>query len=135
MGSLATMSQLSTQDVMILTQKLEMSIHQLEKQHATFIDKFPDGEMKKEDFVAYTLERDEMAEEDTAGSLFLIFDKDQSGTMDFSEFLMASRASKLKTVEDKLNWIFDVFDKDAGGTIDPKELHDIVHGLFCLAGM
>ena len=52
--------------------------------------------MKKEDFVAYTLERDEMAEEDTAGSLFLIFDKDQSGTMDFSEFLMASRASKAR---------------------------------------
>ena len=28
-----------------------------------------------------------------------------------------------------------MFDRDAGGTIDPKELHDIVHGLFCLAGM
>ena len=38
-------------------------------------------------------------------------------------------------MEDKLNWIFDVFDRDAGGTIDPKELHEIVHGLFCLAGM
>ena len=28
-----------------------------------------------------------------------------------------------------------MFDKDGGGTIDPVELHDIVHGLFCLAGM
>ena len=52
--------------------------------------------MKKEDFVSYILERDEMAEEDTAESLFGIFDKDQSGTMDFSEFAMASRATKVK---------------------------------------
>ena len=28
-----------------------------------------------------------------------------------------------------------MFDKDGGGTIDPAELRDIVHGLFCLAGI
>ena len=42
---------------------------------------------------------------------------------------------QLQTLEDKLNWIFDVFDRDGGGTIDPAELRDIVHGLFCLAGI
>ena len=41
----------------------------------------------------------------------------------------------MKTLEEKLNWIFDVFDKDGGGTIDPTELRNIVHGLFCLAGV
>ena len=60
-----------------------------------FVDKYPSGEMKKEDFVSYILEKDDMAEEDTAESLFGIFDKDQSGTMDFSEFAMASRATKV----------------------------------------
>ena len=34
-----------------------------------------------------------------------------------------------------MNWIFDVFDKDGGGSIDQAELHDIVHGLFCMAGI
>ena len=34
-----------------------------------------------------------------------------------------------------MTWIFDVFDKDCGGFIDKAELHDIVHGLFCMAGI
>ena len=42
---------------------------------------------------------------------------------------------QLQSLEDKLKWIFDVFDRDGGGTIDPAELRDIVHGLFCLAGI
>ena len=42
---------------------------------------------------------------------------------------------KLRTLEEKLTWIFDVFDKDCGGFIDKAELHDIVHGLFCMAGI
>ena len=28
-----------------------------------------------------------------------------------------------------------MFDKDGGGTLDMKELHNIVHGLFCMAGI
>ena len=50
--------------------------------------------MKKDEFVAYSQEKDDMMEEDTAESLFGIFDKDSSGSMDFFEFLMASRVSK-----------------------------------------
>ena len=55
--------------------------------------------MTKEQFVAYSLEKDELAEEDNAGSLFEIFDKDSSGSMDFSEFLMANQASKVYIIE------------------------------------
>ena len=61
-----------------------------------YLAKYPSGEMKKEDFVSYSLEKDDMMEEDTAESLFAIFDKDSSGSMDFFEFLMASRVSKAK---------------------------------------
>ena len=91
------MIELTTQDVLALTQKLGLSVDNVEKQHAAFIDKYPTGEMKKEDFIAYILEKDDMAEEETAESLFGIFDKDSSGTMDFSEFLMASQATKVKS--------------------------------------
>ena len=63
------------------------------------LDKYPTGEMTKEQFVAYSLEKDELAEEDNAGSLFEIFDKDSSGSMDFSEFLMANQASKVYIIE------------------------------------
>ena len=62
--------------------------------HLCIAAKYPSGEMKKDEFVAYSLEKDDMMEEDTAESLFGIFDKDSSGSMDFFEFLMASRVSK-----------------------------------------
>ena len=42
---------------------------------------------------------------------------------------------KLRTLEEKLNWIFDVFDTDGSGSIDQSELYNIVHGLFCMAGI
>lgn len=42
---------------------------------------------------------------------------------------------QLRTLQEKLNWIFDVFDTDGSGSIDQSELHNIVHGLFCMAGI
>ena len=51
--------------------------------------------MTKEEFVSFTLEKDDTADEDIAHSLFEIFDKDASGAMDFSEFIMACQVSKV----------------------------------------
>ena len=51
--------------------------------------------MTKEEFVSFTLEKDDTADEDIANSLFEIFDKDASGAMDFSEFIMACQVSKV----------------------------------------
>ena len=55
--------------------------------------------MTKEEFVSYTLEKDDTADEDIANSLFEIFDKDASGAMGFSEFIMACQASKVGNSE------------------------------------
>ncbi len=51
--------------------------------------------MTKDEFVSFTLEKDDTADEDIANSLFEIFDKDASGAMDFSEFIMACQVSKV----------------------------------------
>ena len=51
--------------------------------------------MTKEEFVTFTLERDDTADEDNANSLFEIFDKDASGAMSFSEYMMACQVSKV----------------------------------------
>ena len=53
--------------------------------------------MTKEQFVSFTLEKDDTADEDIANSLFEIFDKDASGAMDFSEFIMACQVSKVSS--------------------------------------
>ena len=128
------MPELDTKEVTLLSQKISVSEEDIIKEHEAFIEKYPSGEMSKEEFIAACMEKDEDSE-DSAESLFGIFDEDGSGTMDFIEFMMASNATTLKSLEDKLNWIFNVYDKDGGGTIDPQELRDIVNGLFSMAGI
>ena len=64
--------------------------------YISFLDKFPTGEMSRGEFVGYTLERDPRTGRDNADTLFDIFDKDSSGSMDFEEFLMASLATKVR---------------------------------------
>ena len=59
------------------------------------LDKFPSGEMTRDEFTAFVLEKDENETSENAEALFEIFDKDSNGTMDFQEFLMASQANKV----------------------------------------
>ena len=96
------------------------------------MNEYPGGEMTKQQFIE-TCEADDTR--DIAESLFKVFDKDKSGTMDFCEYMLASNATCLTSPEEKLNWIFDVFDKDCGGTIDPEEGRDVVKSLFHMAGI
>lgn len=131
----SAMADLDTKDVTILSHKIGVNEEDILKQYKTFLEKYPEGEMTKEQFVSAIQEKNKSTDEDSAENLFSIFDADESGTMDFLEFMMASNATTLKTLEDKLNWIFNVYDKDAGGTIDPDELKDIVTGLFSMAGI
>ena len=81
-------------DVLLITQKVGLEEDVVVKQYEAFLEKYPAGEMTKEEFVAYCLEKDDTAEESMSEALFRIFDKDSSGSIDFFEYVMASRASK-----------------------------------------
>ena len=60
-----------------------------------FLDQYPSGEMTRDEFTAFVLEKDENETVENAEALFEIFDKDSNGTMDFQEFLMARQANKV----------------------------------------
>ena len=83
------------QDVLLICQKLGLEEDLVLKLYQAFMEKYPAGEMTKQEFVDYSQEKDDTAEETVSEALFNIFDKDSSGSMDFSEYLMASRASKV----------------------------------------
>ena len=55
-------------------------------------------------------------------AVFKVFDKDNSGTMDFLEYMQAKHALSLNSVDDKLEWIFCLFDRDGGGSVDLTEI-------------
>ena len=82
-------------DVLLLSQKVGMEADVVLKQFEAFLEKYPAGEMTKKEFVDYCLEKDDTSDESISETLFNIFDKDSSGSMDFSEYIMASRVSKV----------------------------------------
>ena len=78
------------------------------KQHEAFLEKYPAGEMTKQEFVDYCQEKDDTTEDTRSEALFNIFDKDASGSIDFSEYIMASRATKVEFTENSLLSSFNV---------------------------
>ena len=84
------------QDVLLICQKLGLEEDFVLKQHEAFLEKYPAGEMTKQEFVDYCQEKDDTAEDTRSEALFNIFDKDGSGSIDFSEYIMASRATKVE---------------------------------------
>ena len=125
------MAEIDMKELESLMSKTSLEEQEIMDMFRWFINEYSGGEMTKEQFM-------ETCEDDTkdiAESLFKVFDKDGSGTMDFWEYMLASNATCLTSPEEKLNWIFDVFDKDCGGTIDPEEGRDVVQSLFHMAGI
>ena len=95
------------QDVLLICQKLGLEEDLVMKLYEAFMEKYPAGEMTKQEFVDYCQEKDDTAEETVSEALFNIFDKDSSGSIDFSEYLMASRATKV--VSSPLLIIFNIY--------------------------
>jgi len=67
--------------------------------------------------------------------IFRIFDKDNSGTIDFKEFMLATDMTSAGTAEEKLAWAFKMYDKDDSGTIELSEMTDIIGTLYDMEGV
>ena len=74
-----------------------------------FLDECPNGELTKAQLTQ--MYAGLMPKEDPAiivGHLFRIFDRDNSGSIDFSEFVMATDITSSGSPEEKLRWTFRV---------------------------
>merc|ERR1712106_1027797 len=67
--------------------------------------------------------------------IFVKFDTDCSGTIDFKEFMLATNMSEAGSPEEKLRWTFKMYDKDGSGGIDVDEMVEIVGNLYELEGL
>jgi len=66
--------------------------------------------------------------------IFRLFDKDNTGSVNFREFVLATNMSSCQSAEDKLRWAFRMYDKDGSGTIDMEEMTEIVTTFYNLEG-
>ena len=69
----------------------------MRKEHADFMENYPNGEMTKSQFIKRCISQYNSSEEQ-ADNLFNVFDGDNSETIDFAEFIMASHATTLRYV-------------------------------------
>ena len=87
-----------------LSLKIGSSKENIDDEYVQFMQKYPKGKITKQEFLR---ESKKFLSEDTrflAGSLFRVFDEDDSGSIEFYEFMMASNCTKLSSLEDKLRW-------------------------------
>merc|ERR1711871_1312705 len=63
--------------------------------------------------------------EDDCHALFVHFDTDCSGDIDFEEFLQGLRGDLSARRQNLINMAFDVIDKDGNGVLEPDDLIDV----------
>jgi len=116
----------------------------------SFLKECPSGVLRKVDLHAMYLKI--LPKEDPTvivDHLFRIFDRDNSGTIDFKEFVLATDITSSGEPEEKLRWTFRVhlysrkgkagvlklYDKDRSGTIEMSEMVEVLETVYVMEGV
>ena len=74
-----------------------------------------------------------------ANLIFMAFDKDKDGTIDFHDFMEATNCINTTTttpmLEEKLHWVFQMYDKDGSDSIQLGEMVEIFSMLYLCEGI
>ena len=119
----------------LLAAKLGLTEEQAERQHKSFILKYPRGFVTKDQYLKASV--DILGQNSIlAKPLFAIFDDDKDGKLNAEEFLFAINLSNSCSAEAKLSCIFNMFDTKNEGVIRKVDIRKIIVSLFrigCLA--
>ncbi|MCP9257023.1 Neuronal calcium sensor 1 [Dirofilaria immitis] len=115
--------------VAFLTQK------ELRKWHKDFINDYPSGEMKMDEF--QNIYKQFFPNGDPtkfATFVFNVFDSNKDGCISFPEFIIALSITSRGTLDEKLDWAFSLYDVDKDGYITKDEMADIVEAIHAMVG-
>eukprot|EP00093_Oithona_nana_P014140 14140.XXX_284354_282410_1 [CDS] Oithona nana genome sequencing. len=127
---------LPKEELAFLIENTKYSKQEIKEWYRRFLDECPNGELTKAQLTQ--MYAGLMPKEDPAiivGHLFRIFDRDNSGSIDFSEFVMATDITSSGSPEEKLRWTFRMYDKDGSGTIEMSEMVEILETVYIMEGV
>eukprot|EP00092_Neocalanus_flemingeri_P036293 GFUD01039515.1.p2 GENE.GFUD01039515.1~~GFUD01039515.1.p2 ORF type:complete len:188 (+),score=55.29 GFUD01039515.1:41-604(+) len=131
MGSLASKSKLSPEDVSFLTENTQYSSQEVFNWFSTFKRDCPSGKLGPDKFIKmYSKFFPSGNSKPFCEHVFRIFDTDKNGVIDFKEFLLAIDVSSGSTPQKKLEWAFKMYDVNGNGVITMDEMKEVVGAMF-----
>lgn len=126
---------LTDKDIEFLQKNTRYTKDEILRWHQGFLKDCPKGELDKKQFTNVFKEFYPAGKaEKFSGSIFKVFDTDNSGKIDFTEFLVAISASSSNDVKQKLHMGFKLYDTNNNGQIDKKEMLKLIDAIYDLMG-
>jgi len=101
-----------------LTKNSSYTPEQIRQWHAAFLHDCPDGKLTPRQFTeVYKKFYPEYEAEEYTSHVFVTFDTDRNGFIDFTEFLLAVNINSNGSVKDKLGLTFDIYDINKNGQV------------------
>ncbi|XP_063728970.1 uncharacterized protein LOC134856618 isoform X2 [Symsagittifera roscoffensis] len=122
--------------IMALVEQTNFSEQELKQYFKRFKKEHPDGKMDEKALrkMFESVFREGDASEISAQMMHM-FDRDNSGSLDFGEVIMALSVTRKGSPEDKMRLAFDMIDNDSNGTIEYEEMVQLVTALHKMVGV
>ena len=117
---------ISPYELEILKNETRYTEDEIKIWYEAFMDENPSGDMDKQGFIKlYATLYPNGTVNDFSEHLFVAYDKDSSGLIDFKEFLHVMNIANKGTSDEKLAWAFSLYDTDGSGEICRDEVTQI----------
>ncbi|CAF0929987.1 unnamed protein product [Rotaria sordida] len=126
---------LSSKQIEYLKKRTRMNEDEIEKWFQEFHKDCPDGLLTQKHFIEmYNQAFPNGNATQYAKRVFVTFDKDNSGKIDFNEFLLAMDLFEKGDLDEKLNYAFELYDIDKNGILTKSEIEIIIKMVLSLRG-
>ncbi|CAF0793517.1 unnamed protein product [Didymodactylos carnosus] len=130
-----TRATLTGQQIENLKQRTRMSEEEIIKWFDGFQKDCPDGLLTQKHFVQmYNRAFPEGDATKFAKRIFVTFDRDNSGKIDFDEFLLAMDLMEKGNLDEKLKYAFQLYDFNKDGILTHSEIENIIKMVLSLRG-
>ncbi|CAF0856576.1 unnamed protein product [Adineta ricciae] len=128
-------AELSQDQLDYLKMRTRMTEEEIQKWFHGFYKDCPDGLLTQKQFILmYNHAFPDGDATQYAKRVFVTFDKDNSGKIDFTEFLLAMDLMENGNLDEKLRYAFQLYDVDKNGILTKSEIETIIKMILSLRG-